>query len=120
MPLSETPALMPPTLDYDTTIIGTLELSENKWVLAVQLSGIKRHTRHILGANGEELAELIQRLKAHCAASGHPIARVILTHEAGRGISNVFPSKSIASIRTVHFSFRANCRAPRRPLRHSL
>jgi transposase len=84
MPQSETPALMPAALDYDTTIIGALELSENKWVLAVQLPGIKRHTRHILGANGEELAELIRRLKARCAASGHPIERVILTREAGR------------------------------------
>jgi hypothetical protein len=32
MPQSETPAIMPPTLDYDTTIIGALELSENKWM----------------------------------------------------------------------------------------
>jgi transposase len=37
-----------------------------------------------LGATGEELAELIRRLKARCAASGRPISRVILTHEAGR------------------------------------
>lgn len=72
------------TLDYDTTIIGALELSEKKWVLAVQLPGVKRHTRHVLGASGEELALLIERLKARCAAAGHPVARVILTHEAGR------------------------------------
>lgn len=77
-------ALMPAALDYETTIIGALELSENKWVLAVQLPGVKRHTRHVLEASGEELAELIERLKARCAAAGHPIARVILTHEAGR------------------------------------
>ncbi len=70
--------------DYDTTIIGALEMSEKKWVLAVQLPDIKRHTRHVLGASGEELATLIQRLKARCAATGHPIVRVILTHEAGR------------------------------------
>src|SRR3984893_5990112 len=84
MPQSEMPAPMPIALDYDTTIIGALELSGNKWVLAVQLPGVKRHTRHVLGANGEELALLIERLKARCAASGHPITRVILTHEAGR------------------------------------
>jgi transposase len=40
--------------------------------------------RHVSGASGEELATLIERLKARCAASGHPIARVISTHEAGR------------------------------------
>jgi hypothetical protein len=28
----------------------------------------------------------IERLKARCGATAHPIARVILTHEAGRGI----------------------------------
>jgi transposase len=61
-----------------------LELSEQKWVLAVQLPGVKRHTRHVLQASGEELAELIERLKARSAASGHPVTRVILTHEAGR------------------------------------
>jgi transposase len=80
----ERSALTSAALDYDTTIIGALELSEKKWVLAVQLPGVKRHTRHVLGASGEELATLIERLKARCGATGHPIARVILTHEAGR------------------------------------
>jgi transposase len=79
----ERSALTSAALDYDTTIIGALELSEKKWVLAVQLPGVKRHTRHVLGASGEELAILIERLKARCGATG-PIARVILTHEAGR------------------------------------
>ena len=27
-------------LDYDSTIIGALELSEKKWILAVQLPGV--------------------------------------------------------------------------------
>lgn len=71
------------TPDYDITIIGALELSEKKWVLAVQLPRVKRHTRRVLGASGEDLAFLIDRLKARCAATGHPAARVILTHEAG-------------------------------------
>jgi transposase len=77
----ERSALTSAALDYDTTIIGALELSEKKWVLAVQLPGVKRHTRHVLGASGEELATLIERLKARCGAT---IARVILAHEAGR------------------------------------
>jgi len=46
-------------------------------VLAVQRPGVKRHTRHVLGASGEELAQLIERLKARYVATGHP---VILTH----------------------------------------
>ena len=32
----------PAAADYDSTIIGALELSEKKWVLAVQLPGVNR------------------------------------------------------------------------------
>jgi transposase len=74
----------PAALDYNSTIICALELSEKKWVLAVQLPGINRHSRHVLEARGDELAAFVEWLKARCAAAGHKIARVILTHEAGR------------------------------------
>src|SRR5580658_5852827 len=71
-------------LDYNSTIIGALELSEKKWVLAVQLPGASRHSRHVLEACGDGLVSFVERLKARCAAAGRKIARVILTHEAGR------------------------------------
>ena len=71
-------------LDYNSTIIGALELSEKKWILAVQLPGAHRHSRHVLDACGDGLASFVERLKARCAAAGREIARVILTHEAGR------------------------------------
>jgi transposase len=71
-------------IDYNSTIIGALELSEKKWVLAVQLPGVDRHSRHVLDAGGDTLASFVERLKARCAAAGRKIARVILTHEAGR------------------------------------
>ena len=74
----------PASADYDSTIIGALELSEKKWVLAVQLPGVKRHSRHVVEARGDELAAFVERLKARCAVAGHNIKRVILTHEAGR------------------------------------
>ena len=74
----------PAIINYDSTIIGALELSDKKWMLAVQLAGVNRHTRHVLGANRGNPALLIERLKARCAAAGHPVRRVILTHEAGR------------------------------------
>ncbi len=70
--------------DYNSTIIGALELSEKKWVIAVQLPGVSRHSRHVLEACGDGLASFVERLKARCAAAGRKIARVILTHEAGR------------------------------------
>jgi hypothetical protein len=37
------PAPTSAALDYDNTIIGALEMSDKKWVLAVQLPGVKRH-----------------------------------------------------------------------------
>jgi len=71
-------------VDYNATIIGALELSEKKWVLAVQLPGVDRHSRHVLDACGHRLVSFVERLKARSAAAGRKIARVIVTHEAGR------------------------------------
>ena len=71
-------------IDYNSTIIGALELSGKKWVLAVQLPGVSRHSRHVLDAFGDGLVSFIERLKARSVAAGRKITRVILTHEAGR------------------------------------
>jgi transposase len=73
-----------PALDYGATIIGALELSGKSWVLAVQLPGVKRHSKHVLEPRCEDLVALIERLKARSSAAGHKIERVILTHEAGQ------------------------------------
>jgi len=53
-------------------------------VLAVQVPGVKRRSRHVVEARGDELTALIERLKARCAEAGRKIKGVILTHEAGR------------------------------------
>ena len=37
-------------LDYDSTLIGALELSSKKWVFAVQLPGSKKHTQALSDA----------------------------------------------------------------------
>ena len=71
-------------VDYNSTLIGALELSEKKWVLAVQLPGVDRHSRHVLDACSDRLVSFVERLKVRCASAGRKIARVILTHEAGR------------------------------------
>jgi transposase len=71
-------------LDYDSTMIGALELSSKKWVFAVQLPGSRKHTRHAVEPNGPALETLLEKLKAIGALSGRPISRVIMTHEAGR------------------------------------
>ncbi len=67
-------------MDYDSTMIGALELSAAKFVFAVQLPGVKKNTRHVLEANVAALVELIERLKARpasrglCAAIPHALA----------------------------------------------
>ncbi len=71
-------------LDYDSTIIGSLELSSTKWLFAAQVPGVARHSRYMLSANGDELMALIEKLKARATTSGKAVARVILTFEAGR------------------------------------
>jgi tetratricopeptide (TPR) repeat protein len=48
-------------VDYNSTIIGALELSEKKWVLAVQLPGFDRHSRHMLDACGAGLVSFVER-----------------------------------------------------------
>jgi hypothetical protein len=48
-------------IDHNSTIIGALELSEKKWVLAVQLPGVDRHSRHVLDACGERLVSFVER-----------------------------------------------------------
>src|SRR5580700_3256077 len=85
-------------VDYNSTIIGALELSEKKWVLAVQLPGLSRHSRHVVDGCGDGLVGLVERLKARCAAPGRKIARVILTHEAGRDgfwLAHFLPRRNI-------------------------
>lgn len=71
-------------LDYDSTMIGALELSSKKWLFAVQLPGSRKHTRHVVEANGAALTTLIEQLKTRSAKAGKEISRVVLTHEAGR------------------------------------
>jgi transposase len=78
------PTLSTAALDYDSTMIGALELSSKKWVFAVQLPGVKKHSRHVVEPNGPALMNMIERLKARSAAAGRPIARAVITHEAGR------------------------------------
>ena len=46
-------------VDYNSTIIGALGLSEKKWVLAVQLPEVHRHSRHVLDACGAGLVSFV-------------------------------------------------------------
>jgi hypothetical protein len=95
-------------LDYDSTIIGALEMSEKKWLLAVQLPGVSRHSRHVLAACGDGLVSFVERLKARCAAAGRKVARIILTHEAGATVFGWRVSLPDAVSRSTSSSLRAS------------
>jgi len=69
MRLTGNPTPSTAALDYDSTLIGALELSSKKWVFAVQLPGVKKHSRHVVEPNGPALAELIERLKSRSAGA---------------------------------------------------
>ncbi len=69
MRLTGNPTPSTAALDYDSTLIGALELSSKKWVFAVQLPGVKKHSRHVVEPNGSALAELIERLKSRSAGA---------------------------------------------------
>ncbi len=71
-------------VDYDSTLVGTLELSSKKWVFAVQCPGSRKHTKQVVEPNGPALATLLETMKARGAAAGKPVARVVVTHDAGR------------------------------------
>jgi len=61
-------------VDYNSTIIDALELSEKKWVLAVQLPGVSRHSRQcwMLAATGWVLLSSAQRPSAQLASDPIP------------------------------------------------
>lgn len=92
-------------LDYNSTLIGALELSSKKWVFAVQLPGSKKHTRHVVELSGPALMELIERLKARSLAAGRPILRTLLAWLRGepRVCSMVpIPSEADEEARRAH------------------
>jgi hypothetical protein len=60
-------------LDCDSTMIGALELSSKKWVFAVQLPGVKKHSGHEVEPSGPAMAGLIELLKARSEAAGRSI-----------------------------------------------
>ena len=61
------PTVSTAALDYDSTMISALELSSKKWVFAVQLPGVNKHTRHVLAPNG---AALVPRFHETAELSG--------------------------------------------------
>jgi transposase len=77
-------AVIPATVDYETTLILSIEVSNKSWVLAAQVPGLP-HTKAKRSINPEAKALLtaITGYRARAADLGHQIERVIAVYEAG-------------------------------------
>jgi transposase len=76
--------VIPATVDYETTLILSIEVSNKSWVLAAQVPGLP-HTKAKRSINPEAKALLtaITGYRARAADLGHQIERVIAVYEAG-------------------------------------
>lgn len=83
--MSETfAASIPATVDYQTTLILSIEVSNKNWVLAAQVPGLP-HTKakRSVSPGAEALLTAISGYRARAADLGHKIERVIAVYEAG-------------------------------------
>jgi transposase len=83
--MSETfAAAIPAAVDYQTTLILSIEVSNKSWVLAAQVPGLP-HTkaRRCVSPGAEALLTAISGYRARAADLGHKIERVIAVYEAG-------------------------------------
>lgn len=83
--MSETfAAAIPAAVDYQTTLILSIEVSNKSWVLAAQVPGLP-HTKakRSVSPGAEALLTAISGYRARAADLGHKIERVIAVYEAG-------------------------------------
>ena len=71
-------------LDYDGTLVLAIELSVKNWVLAAQVPGLLRtKAKQTIEPTAEALMVAIDGYRAHAAAAGHVVERVVTGYEAG-------------------------------------
>ena len=83
--MSETfAAAIPAAVDYQTTLILSIEVSNKSWVLAAQVPGLP-HTKakRSVSPGAEALLSAISGYRTRAANLGHKIERVIAVYEAG-------------------------------------
>ena len=77
-------ALRPAAVDYERTLILSIEVSNQSWVLAAQVPGLP-HTKakRTVDPEAEALMAAIAGYRSRAAAMGRSIERVIAVYEAG-------------------------------------
>ena len=82
--MPKTPTQTP--VDYETTLVLALEVSNKSWVLAAHVPGIGQvKAKQVIAPNTEALEAAIERYRGRAAVSGRTVERVILVYEAGYG-----------------------------------
>ena len=79
-----TTAVPATALDYDSTIVTVVELSDRSWIVGAQVPGVARRSKHGIEARWEDLVALLDRLGRRAEAAGKRADRVVLAYEAGR------------------------------------
>ena len=73
-----------PALDYDSTLIMTVEISDEKWMVAAQVPGLARVTSKRTVMLRPRNSWRRSRYKRRAATAGCDVKRVIVAYEAGR------------------------------------
>lgn len=83
--MSQTAAVLTPAaVDYERTLVLSIEVSSKSWVLAAQVPGLP-HTKakRTINPEAEALSAAIAGYRARAAVVGRSIERVIAVYEAG-------------------------------------
>ena len=73
----------PIALDYDSTLVLAIELSNISWVLAAQVPGLPRvKAKQSIEPTAEALLAAVDRYRDRARAAGRTVQRVVATYEA--------------------------------------
>jgi transposase len=74
----------PAALDYETTLVLAIELSNTSWVLAAQVPGLPRlKAKQTIEPTAEALLAAIEIYRGRARAVGRTVERVVAIYEAG-------------------------------------
>ena len=77
------PNTRPIALDYDSTLVLAIELSNTSWVLAAQVPGLPRvKAKQSIAPTAEALLAAIDGYRDRARAAGRTVERVVATYEA--------------------------------------
>ena len=83
MTQTSTATTHPVSLDYDSTLVLAIELSNASWVLAAQVPGLPRlKAKRTIEPKAEALMAAINGYRARASETGRMVERVVAVYEA--------------------------------------